>query len=284
MRWDKNLSYLLRVKSRDGQYNAPVTLFIKVGTLNVGQEKSTELGWYDATGDYPTVRGDWTFRLVGNAQLIDIVKPGGTTENDLLIAFLATDGVEDHASPSGWTGIASVSSDANTLGAWYRVATASEPGAYRFTWSSNEGAIGSMIRITSADTSSPIHANTTAFSSVSGAITAPDITSTVDNCVILRVHGLDDNDEGDDYDAFPVGHIGIFSKDGGTTSQSIAYENLSGQGSAGTAAWVGFINSEEWVAFSIAVAPLVATLPSQSGESPTNNSDSVAVNPSLYVV
>jgi len=48
LRWDENLNYKVRVKSRTGQYNAPVTLGIKIGTLSVGQEKSTELFWHDA--------------------------------------------------------------------------------------------------------------------------------------------------------------------------------------------------------------------------------------------
>jgi hypothetical protein len=48
LRWDESLNYKVQVKSRDGQYNAPVTLGIKIGTLNIGQEKSTELFWYDA--------------------------------------------------------------------------------------------------------------------------------------------------------------------------------------------------------------------------------------------
>ena len=49
LKWNPELNYLIWVKSRDGQYNAPVTLFVKVGTLSVGQEKSTELYWFDAT-------------------------------------------------------------------------------------------------------------------------------------------------------------------------------------------------------------------------------------------
>jgi hypothetical protein len=49
LRWDENLNYKVQVKSRDGQYNAPVTLGIKVGTLGVDQEKYTSLFWYDAS-------------------------------------------------------------------------------------------------------------------------------------------------------------------------------------------------------------------------------------------
>jgi hypothetical protein len=48
LRWNENLNYKVQVKSRSGQYNAPVILGIKIGTLDVGQEKYTEMYWYDA--------------------------------------------------------------------------------------------------------------------------------------------------------------------------------------------------------------------------------------------
>jgi hypothetical protein len=46
--WDSNLTYKVTVKSRSGQYNAPVTLFIRVGNLSVGQEKYTMMHWLDS--------------------------------------------------------------------------------------------------------------------------------------------------------------------------------------------------------------------------------------------
>ncbi len=61
LRWDENLDYKVQVKSRTGQYNAPVTLGIKIGTLSVGQEKYTCLFWHDASevvyyfNDYDTM-------------------------------------------------------------------------------------------------------------------------------------------------------------------------------------------------------------------------------------
>jgi len=48
LKWNGSLNYKLQVKSRDGQYNAPVTLFLKIGTLDSGQEKYTKMYWYDA--------------------------------------------------------------------------------------------------------------------------------------------------------------------------------------------------------------------------------------------
>jgi len=48
LKWNQSLTYKLQVKSREGQYNAPVTLFVRIGTLNEGQEKYTRMYWYDA--------------------------------------------------------------------------------------------------------------------------------------------------------------------------------------------------------------------------------------------
>ncbi|PNX48078.1 MAG: hypothetical protein BV459_03110, partial [Thermoplasmata archaeon M11B2D] len=49
LRWNPNLNYKLLVKSRSGQQNAPVTLFIRIGMLVAGQQKHTWLQWYDAS-------------------------------------------------------------------------------------------------------------------------------------------------------------------------------------------------------------------------------------------
>jgi hypothetical protein len=48
LKWNNTLDYLLKVKNRTGQYNAPVSLFIKVGTLGENQEKSTIIHWLDS--------------------------------------------------------------------------------------------------------------------------------------------------------------------------------------------------------------------------------------------
>lgn len=69
LRWNPSLDYLLKVKSRDGQYNAPVTLFIRIGTLNVGQEKFTKMYWHDSTetirSDSTGVINEWDYQNAG---------------------------------------------------------------------------------------------------------------------------------------------------------------------------------------------------------------------------
>jgi hypothetical protein len=49
LRWNESLNYRVLVKSRDGEYNAPVTLAIRIGTLASGQEKHTNVFWHDAS-------------------------------------------------------------------------------------------------------------------------------------------------------------------------------------------------------------------------------------------
>ena len=58
--WNKNLNYFLKVKSKENQYNAPVTLGINVGKLSQGQEKRTEMFWLDATAQFGRPNGDLT--------------------------------------------------------------------------------------------------------------------------------------------------------------------------------------------------------------------------------
>ncbi|MFH1840080.1 MAG: LamG domain-containing protein [Nanoarchaeota archaeon] len=48
MEWDQNLVHAVQAKPEAGQYNSPITLAIKVGTLDADQEKSTRVGWVDA--------------------------------------------------------------------------------------------------------------------------------------------------------------------------------------------------------------------------------------------
>jgi len=91
LRWNPSLIYLLTVKSRVGQYNAPVTLFIRVGSLNVGQEKFTKMYWHDSSETIrPSATGvinTWHYQNYGvggqtnNWDRVDeAVHDGGTTQ------------------------------------------------------------------------------------------------------------------------------------------------------------------------------------------------------------
>jgi type II secretory pathway pseudopilin PulG len=149
---------------------------------------------------------------------------------DLLIAAVATD--EDTstsiAAPGGWTFInrGSDSSGQVTLGAWYKIVGASEPASYTFTWTGAQQAYGWIMSFTGHDSSNPINTSSAASSSGSATPSSPAVTTTVDNCMILRLGAFDDDDIVIDNPGL-AGHTAI------TMDESAA-------GSAGTVSYRGF--------------------------------------------
>ena len=88
LKWNSSLNYKLQVKQRDGQYNAPVTLFVRIGTLEDGQEKFTEMQWYDA---YVSVGSAYTF-AAGETQLIATCP---INETDFIIVWMNGSSTDD---------------------------------------------------------------------------------------------------------------------------------------------------------------------------------------------
>jgi type II secretory pathway pseudopilin PulG len=128
---------------------------------------------------------------------IVIPKPNGTTPNDLLIAAVATD--EDTSStlaPLGsvWTQInLGACSSQVTLGAWWKIASDSEPINYTFNWSTPEKAYGWIMRFTGQHSDIPIN-DYLASGQSSITPTSPEVTITVNNCLILRLGAFDNDD------------------------------------------------------------------------------------------
>ena len=73
LKWDENLDYTFIVNSTVGQYNAPITLDINFGSLDIWEEKNTEMFWHDA--DF------WTY----NITIFDITDSSDPSE-DVFVA------------------------------------------------------------------------------------------------------------------------------------------------------------------------------------------------------
>jgi len=58
MSWDSEIAHAVQVKPVGGQYNSPVSLGLKIGTLAVGQEKTTTIKWIDADPNCDNVGTD----------------------------------------------------------------------------------------------------------------------------------------------------------------------------------------------------------------------------------
>jgi len=169
---------------------------------------------------------------------ITIDTPAGTSEGDLLIASVATDGdtAGSLAPPvgEGWTEIdVEYENGEVTLGAWWKNADASESASHQFTWSGDETAYGWIMRFTGHDPTDPIDdwAND---GESSASPSSPSATTTVDGCLILRLGGFDDGDiTGDDPGL--SGHTAITMDSSGGGSSPVGWWKLD-DGSGLTAA------------------------------------------------
>ena len=212
----------------------------------------------DATG---VTYEEFTEAQVGsNTTSITISTPSGTSEDDLLIAVVATDGNKSTSlsAPSGWNQIivASESDDRVTLGVWWKLAGSSEPSNRTFSWSGNEKAYGWMMRFTGHNTANPIHATATSEGD-NDTPSAPSVTTTVDECLIVRIGGFDDDDHTNG-DAGMAGHTTITSNESDSSSSSCsgaaAYVKQDSAGTTGSASF-SLNNNEEWRTLTIAIEP-----------------------------
>jgi hypothetical protein len=202
---------------------------------------------------------EFTEAAASSTTTLDLTKPAGTAAGDLLIATLATDGstAGSMSPPAGWTVIDLANqSGAVTYGVWWKLAGASEPASYTFSWSGNEAAYGTVMRFTGHDPADPIDISATGGGSAS-APSSPAVTTTVADTMILRLGGFDDDDITTDAPGL-TGHTAITMDDTGngpsTTSSGAGYVMQATAGDSGTSTFA-LTGSEEYRTVTIAIAP-----------------------------
>jgi hypothetical protein len=62
--------------------------------------------------------------------------PAGTQENDLMFVMIAHNGSATFSAPSGWTLTSNLTASGQAVRSWRRIASASEPASYTFTFGS----------------------------------------------------------------------------------------------------------------------------------------------------
>jgi hypothetical protein len=193
-----------------------------------------------------------------NVTSITIDKPANTAEGDLLICGIATDG-DNSASSPGWTEISQNSQSTSAyFGCFYKIAGASEPSSYTFDLTSSEQVYAFILRITGHDSSNPIDVDGAATGTTIGAIVpCPAVTTLTDDCLILRMWGIDDDDIFVD-GGYPYGHTGITCDKSaslaGTCAGQASYKTQATAGDTGTAN-CDITADEEYVAVTVAIKP-----------------------------
>jgi Family of unknown function (DUF6701) len=154
-----------------------------------------------ATGNATTTLSANNNRRVGRlialnpaGNSLTIAVPAGTSNNDVMIAAIAVrPSTITIGAPSGWTFLLrtdQAAGNSNSQSIYYRVATASEPASYTWTFSggTHTGAVGGILSYSGVDTTSPIDVsggNTTASST---SHTANSVTTTVANAMLISTH------------------------------------------------------------------------------------------------
>jgi len=103
-----------------------------------------------------------------------------------MVATVAVRGAPTITAPAGWTLIRTdVNGTRETLAAFDRVATASEPASHTWTFSTSEAAAGGILAYAGVDTSNPIDAHGGKVHRKSTSIKAPSITTSANADAII---------------------------------------------------------------------------------------------------
>ena len=194
---------------------------------------------------------------------IAISTPANTNEGDLLIAAVVTDRDNDSSmSPpagEGWTEIDRGGySNEVTLGVWWKLAEASESSSHEFTWSSSQQAYAWMMRFTGHNQTAPINASA-ADGGDAREPECPSVTTLVENALILRIGGFDDDDIEEDNPKMS-GHTTITMDESnsgdGTASGAAAYVKQEAVGDSETADFdLAGKAKEQYRTVTVAIAP-----------------------------
>ncbi len=137
-------------------------------------------------------------KLPTEATEISVPTPPGTQEGDLLIAAAAIDGnvTTVLTGPSGWNPITITDATGVTLGVWWTIAGPAEPPAQLISWSGgpSEQSYAWVMRFTGHDPLAPINSSSVLTTNNSDTPTSPAVTTTVNDALILRLGGFDDDD------------------------------------------------------------------------------------------
>jgi prepilin-type N-terminal cleavage/methylation domain-containing protein len=179
--------------------------------------------------------------------------PPGTQAGDLLIAAISTYGDNSSSitppSGEGWQLINCGACNGDvTLGAWWKIASASEPPSHMFCWSQNSG-YGWMMHFSGQNHANPINATAASGQVDSCTPTSPAVTTTTNDCLILRLGAF----EGDN---IQVGSTGL----SGYTTITMNKSNNSTQ----TVTYQGFRDAE------LSTAGNSITIPTPAGTSQTD--------------
>jgi hypothetical protein len=121
-------------------------------------------------------------------------RPAGVALGDVLVAVVDVIGAPAVTAPAGWT---LVRSDVNAgttekllQAVYWHVAGLSEPSSWTWALATAHGASGGVLAYSGVDTASPIMATSAATASATPVISAPSLTTTAPNSMLVGLFGM----------------------------------------------------------------------------------------------
>jgi hypothetical protein len=176
-------------------YTQPGTYQVTMTASNAGgagQQATTVVTVDQATGGSGIRRESVsTTEVTTAANGITINQPSGTSAGDLLVSCVTLNGsyVTPSGAPAGWSPIASATSISNPkVYGYYKVATASEPASYHWTFGGSITSSGGIARY--SGTSGPDGNGTVATGASASTATVPGVTTTAANDMLVGCMGI----------------------------------------------------------------------------------------------
>ena len=127
------------------------------------------------------------------ANNVVLTMPAGVVQKDLIVASLAIRGGSGVtvATPAGWTNLRNTNNGTGVrLATFYRIAGASEPATYTFTFSNSQRAVGGISLFYGVKSSGVLDVNGATTTGNSATATANSITTTAANSVALAFYAI----------------------------------------------------------------------------------------------
>lgn len=127
------------------------------------------------------------------ASALTVSVPAGTAQNDVMLAVVSVNlngSATTITAPAGWTLVRSDNSGTIIRqSVYFRVASASEPASYAWTFSNSKRAVAGIVSYRGVDSLAPINASSGQANGSSGTITAPSLTTTAYNAMLAGFFG-----------------------------------------------------------------------------------------------
>lgn len=125
---------------------------------------------------------------------LTVARPGTAVANDMLIAAISVSAnAPTITAPAGWTLVRqtnNTNNTANALAIYRRIATATDPANFTWTFTASTGSAGVMAAFSGVDLQNPIDVENAQTNSSNTAQQAPSLTTTDANEMIVSVHAI----------------------------------------------------------------------------------------------